>query len=192
MGAAILLATVTGVAASVSVDYDHNVDFTRFKTFAFRFSDEQRTLEKNAPLLHQDILAAITRNLEAGGLQKVDADPDLYLTYRVTAEKGATLDLNSPGLGTGPGWGPGWDWTTEGWGISNDTIMTFGKQSLIIDAVSARTKKAVWRGAGQAILPKKPKDAGKAGEIVIDWVDKMFEKFAKQHEQELKARGKKD
>ena len=189
LGAAILLAAITGVAASVNVDFDHNVDFSHFKTFAFKFADGQKTLEKKSPLLHQDILAAITRNLEAGGLEKVDEDPDLYLTYHVTEEQDTTYDTVGIGYGPGAGWGPGWGWGAGAWGSSSSTVMTYEEGTLIIDAFSAKTKKGIWRGAGHGILAEK---IDKADKQVVQWIDKMFEKWAKQHEKLLKQEGKKD
>jgi hypothetical protein len=189
LGAAILLAAITGVAASVSVDFDHNVDFSHFKTFAFKFSDDQATLEKTAPLIHDDILATITKNLEAGGHKKVDADPDVYLTYYVAKEQNATISTGGIGYGPGPGWNSGWAHTGGSWGTANTMVSTYDEGTLIIDAFSAKTKNAIWRGAAHAVLPEK---MDKAHDKVIHWIDKMFEKWAKQHENLLEAQGKKD
>jgi hypothetical protein len=187
LSAAILLATITGAAASVSIDYDHNVDFSHFKTYAFKFSDDQVTLEKTAPLIHESILKTITKNVEARGLEKAETDPDIYVTYHVTTQQDAII--SSGGYGLGAGWGPGWGYSTAAWDAATTMVSTYEEGSLIIDAFSAKTKKAIWRGAAHGVIPEK---VDKADQEVAKWINKMFEKWAKTHEAQLEAQGKQD
>ena len=181
LGAAVLLAAVTGAAAMVSVDYDHEVDFEKYKTFAIVFAKGQANLEKTSPLVHQTIMESIRKHLVLNGHTEVKSDPDVTLTYHVSAQDEEVFDTTGFGYGYGVGWGPGWGASGGAWGTSTTTVSHFTEGTLIIDAYDTKTKKAIWRGVMNEVVPRKPEKARKE---VSRALDKMFEKWAKQHEQD--------
>jgi hypothetical protein len=187
---AVLPAAVTGVFASVSVDYDHNADFRKYKTCAIAFAEGQPNLAKTSPLVHQTILENIKKHLVLRGLTKVDSDPDVTFTYHHSTQDETVLDTTGNGYGFGPGWGPGWGYAGGGWGAGTTQMMTFAEGSIIIDAYDTRSKLAIWRGVMTESIPKK---AEKARKKIDKNINKMFEKWAAQHEKELeKAENPKD
>jgi hypothetical protein len=190
LGMAVLLATVTGAVATVSIDYDHDVDFEKYKTFAIVFGEEQANLEKTSPLVHQTILGDIKKQLVLHGLQEVKTDPDVTLTYHVSTQDEMVLDTTGHGYGFGPGFGPGWGWSGSGWGYGTTQMMSFTEGTIIIDAYDTGTKLAIWRGVMTEGIPDNVKKARK--QVSRD-INKMFEKWAKQHEKDLeKAEKDKD
>jgi len=181
LGAAILLAAVTGVPASVSVDYDHETDFEKYKTFAIVFAKGQASFETTAPLVHQAILENIKKHLVLNGHTEVKSDPDLTLTYHLITQDEEAFDTSASGYGYGVGWGPGWEMAGGAWGTSTTMVSHFTEGTVIIDAYDTKTKKAIWRGVLNEVVPRKPEEARKKVDRALD---KMFEKWAKQHEKD--------
>jgi hypothetical protein len=130
---------------SVSTDYDHTVDFSRYRTFSFvgghiwinGVRDDGNTL------VNDRIHRAIVDALAAKGLREVPTDPDLQVGYLA----GARTRTEVEGVGPyAPGFGPylGWD---EWWGpmYTDWWTRTYEEGTLIIDLIDAHTKKLVWR-----------------------------------------------
>jgi hypothetical protein len=187
---AILLAAVTGVTAGVSVDYDHEADFEKYKTFAIAFAEGQTNLETSSPLVHQTILENIKKHLVLRGLTEVKTDPDLMLTYHVALQDDMVLDTTGHGYGFGPDFGPGWGWSASGWGAGTAQMMSFTEGTVIIDAYDTGTKLGIWRGVMTEVVSGNIKKTRKEASRDID---KMFEKWAKQHEKDMeKAKKAKD
>jgi hypothetical protein len=189
LGMAALMTAVTGVAAGVIIDYDHDAHFEEYKTFAFVFAEGQANLAATAPPVHQRVLLDIKKHLVLHGLTEVEVDPDVGFTYHYASQDETVLDTAGCGYGYGPGWGPGWGHTDGGWGNRSTQVMTFTKGTIIIDAYDTETKLAIWRGVMTKTLPE---SVEKARKRIDRDVNKMFEKWAKHSEDPLEAQGKKD
>src|ERR1700704_5984708 len=74
----VLAGTLSSVAQAqkTSAGYDQKVNFANYKTF--KFSDKPGARN---PFVNDMIMAAVTRELTARGLTKVDANPDLRVSY---------------------------------------------------------------------------------------------------------------
>jgi len=179
------LVAVPAVAQKVTIDYAHDFDFEKVQTFQY-----VDTPDSNASndLTNDRIRDAILRELKEGGLQQVDSNPDIFVTYHVTAEDNTVFNTTSYGYG---GWGPGWGgYGTWGYGYgvgigAMDTTTrayTYTEGTLIIDAYNPADKKLIWRATGTVTVKAKPEKQAKQ-------VDKILTKIGNQWEKILKNQG---
>src|SRR4030095_3752239 len=95
-----LLMTGTAFALKVTVDFDRQTDFSKYKTYAF--SEGTPT---PVTLTNQRIEQAIGAQFVAKGLTRVESNPDLSVVYHCAVDK--QTQLNTTSIGDW-GWGPGW------------------------------------------------------------------------------------
>lgn len=161
----LFLASATAVLAQkVTVDYDHNLNFANFKTYAWTTG----TPLKNQ-LWDQRVIDGVDQQLAAKGFQKVDANanPDLIVLYH--AAIGQQVELNTNNMG---GWG--WRW---GGGMATTTVDKIPTGQLTVDIGDAKTKKLAWMGSSSDTLSDKP---DKNQKKLAKALDKMFKKFPPQ------------
>ena len=72
------MVAVPTFAQKVTIDYAHDFDFKAVKTF--QYVDTKESNAKNQ-MMADRIKDGIIEQLTKGGLQQVDSDPDLYVTY---------------------------------------------------------------------------------------------------------------
>ena len=142
-GAALL--TMSCATTSVATDHDPNVDFTRFRTYAFLgghiwvngMADDNNTLVKDR--IRNSVVATLT----AKGMQQVTSNPDIYVAYLAGARTRTEIESTAPyTAGFGPYFGVGGWWGpmyTDWW------ARTYNEGTLVIDLVDAASKKLVWR-----------------------------------------------
>ena len=186
---ALAIVAATPVAAQkVYVDFDETVDFTQFKTFAFRESPQD--LRSSNELGHTRIQNAIRRQLIETGAQQVQRDPDLWVTYHTAEKEQLRVDSTSMGWGYGPGWyGPGWVWGgywNAGYGSHTTSVSTFSEGSLVIEIADAAKEQMVWRGIATAVVPASP---GKAEKLLDKALSKMAKKYRDQQKKNAKRAG---
>jgi hypothetical protein len=152
------LAVLGACANSVEVntDWNPNVDFTQYKTFAFL----PDTVDKGLPPFANDRLkAAIDSALKKRGLTEAASDPQLYVTYRANTHKETQYTTVSTGYGYGAGWG-GWGGYGYGGyyggmgyggvGVSTTTQQQIPMGNLIVVLVDSKLNEMVWRGNAKA------------------------------------------
>ncbi len=121
------LAAVAALAAEISIDADRTVDFSAFKTYAWKANDKA-----SDPLVDQAIVADIEEQLAAKGLKKVEGPPDLFVQYHVILQKEAKLT--------------DWDEGKFKFENRNITVQRLTVGTLLVDLVDAKTGAVVWRG----------------------------------------------
>ena len=175
----LLLVAAPALAQKITIDYDHEFDFDKVKTFAY--VETKETNSKNS-LMDGRIKDAIIKELTEGGLKEVDADGDLLVTYHVTT-KDQTV-LNTPSFGYG-GYGGGWGHWGGGMGMgsSTTTASTYTEGTLILDAYEPGEKKMVWRGTGTVTLKSQPDKQTKQ-------IDKILAKMGSKWDKILAMEGK--
>ncbi len=173
-GVVVALAMLTLSCASVSVatDYDRNVDFTHYRTFAFLgghiwangIPDDNNTLVKDR------IRNAIVGELTAKGLQQVTSNPDVYVAYLAGARRRTEIETTGPYftgfgpyVGVGGWWGPMY---TNWW------ARTYDEGTLVIDLLDSQSKKLVWRAYAQTEI-NNPVSEQKTQKVM----DKAFRNF---------------
>jgi hypothetical protein len=149
-----LLMSGTALAQKVTVDYDRDADFAKYKTYAFG---------KGTPapetLTDQRIREAIATQLAAKGLTKVESNADLFVVYHSAVNKQTQLDTTSLG---GWGWGPGWRrWGGFGGGDAITQVVQIPVGTLIVDIGDMAQKRYIWRGTATKTLSSNPEKNAK-------------------------------
>ena len=145
---ALVLLAAPAFAQKITIDYDHDYDFDKVKTFAYTTTEETNSKDQ---LMDGRIKDAIIKEVTEGGLQQVDSDPDLFITYHLTTKENTVLSTTGMGYGGYGRGGGGW-----GGGMSTTTASTYTEGTLIVDAYEPLDKKMVWRGTGTVTLKAKP------------------------------------
>jgi hypothetical protein len=147
--ATLLLLTMVGCDLKTSVDYDRNADFSSYKTYDWADPDNPEIDD----LTHRRILAAVDDQMQAVGFQKVDSNPDVYVTYFGDDDERTVIDTNNYGYG----YGGGWYWGGGlGMSSSTSTVRTYNVGTLVVDIYDAAKKELVWRGAISGTVSDNP------------------------------------
>ena len=136
---------------NVNSDYDKNVDFTKYKTFALFKSDSSQTISQ---LNQQRIAEAIRNEMIKKGLQESTSNPDV-LVNSVAVFKDRT-SVSSTNYGYGGVYRP-YYWG-GGVGYTNYDVHHYKDGSLIIDVIDASTNKLIWQGIGNKEIDGPIKD----------------------------------
>lgn len=178
---AVLLTALYGCAPRVTVDRNSEVNFSKYKTFAWMDSDVkagQNPLYYNQ-LATENVENTMSRVLADKGLKPVRSRPDLLVGYHFFVEdKTRTVAAPNnafygPYLGWGRwgygGWGPGY-W---GWGGQQFAQEEYQAGTLVVDMVDARTRRLVWRGSVQDAVG----NPARIAERLTKEAERIVEKF---------------
>ncbi|WP_250434616.1 DUF4136 domain-containing protein [Hanstruepera flava] len=154
--------------ASVRViaDYDKQVNFNEFKTFAFYKPGIDKA--EISDLDKRRILKAIESELVAKGYTKSE-NPDLLVSIIASAREKIDVYNNYYG---GAGWG--WGWNPYFYGNYN-TVSTSTEGVLYIDLIDAKKKELVWQGQGVGYLNFNNVDKKEAR--IKEFVSQILEKY---------------
>jgi len=150
--------------AKVTTDYDHNADFSKFRTF--RWIREPNT--KN-PLMKNRIVDAVNEQLNKKNLTIVQSGEDMGIAAHAATQERHTLQTFYDGM-------DGWNWRHGfgGPGIATTTVDTYEVGTLVVDLFDSKSKEVVWRGAATETLSDEPEKNAKKLE---DAVEDMFKKY---------------
>ena len=170
----ILFATTLAFAHKVRVDYDHSVNFSKYKTFMWAEKPQTEN-----PLMDDRIVNAVNAQLSAKGLEAVRTDADLSIkaTSKIQQKQivNTFYDGWGWGAGWGPGWGPGWAW---GWGWGGPgwatTYVDTYLEGTTVDLFDTASEKAIWRGVGTGSVSDNP---DKASRKTAKLIAEMFESY---------------
>jgi uncharacterized protein DUF4136 len=145
--AAVLFLTLallpTPARAKSNVDLDPNLDFTKYKTFAFIDGVEHLAMRQlNPNQLRDTIHDSVSRALTRHGLREVRRDQNPDLVVRYLAESNAQLNYAG-----GDNWG-GYDKFTGEWWSTAYTLWytsTTRNGSLLIDLIDTKRRDLAWR-----------------------------------------------
>ena len=160
--ALICLLAVGALAQTVYVDYNHGVDFTKFRTYAWGQGANPNAIQDS--IMMQNAQQTINSQLTLKGLQMVQEsqNPDLI----VVASSGMKQETSYNAWGTG-----GWRF---GGGMATVTPEISNIGTLIVDIYDAQGKKMVWRGIAQDTLSSK---GSKNEKKVTKAIEKMFKQY---------------
>jgi hypothetical protein len=156
-------------AQKIRVEYDKNLDFSKFKTFSWGKHDAV-----SRPTLALAIAGAIQAQLVKQGLQPVESNPDLYIQMYGSVDTDVAVSYSD--LYYGMGGFPPFDQNFLMWGAvpGSTTMVSVHKGQLVVDLIDASQKKLVWRGMASEKLSDKKQ---KLVEQVNTAVDKMFRQY---------------
>ncbi len=163
VGAMLLcVASTLAVGQQVSVNYDHNANFTQYHTYAWGSNNKNEIRNSIlAQVAQQDIDAA----MQGKGLQKVQEsqNPDIILT--ASGGEREQTSYNAWGMrGIGGGMG----------GISPQQNV---EATMVVSLYDAKGQSLIWRGIAQNTLNN---NGNKNQEMVQKAINKMFKQWPKQ------------
>ena len=170
---AIVIATAVSAIAcsstSVQTDFDHQVDFTEYSTFAWYVKPEKAkppTAGGNQ-IIDGRIRRAIAEDLIGKGFSQASPEKaDVFVTYYMSLS--SQLRMYSTGWGYGWGYGPYWRYGYgywPGWG-GYTSAYTYHEGTIIIDIIDGGKRQLVWRGAVSRALNKKSSSEEKIGKSI--------------------------
>jgi hypothetical protein len=164
----LLLILASCSTVSVYSDYDKNVNFASYKTYAF-FKPGIDKVEIS-DLDKRRILRAIDDQMQAKGFTKSE-NPDLLVNIFTKARE--QVNVNQFSAGWGYGWGWGWN-PYMMYGGNQTTVSTSTEGTLFIDLIDAKKKEMIWQGEGVGTLTK---NVAKKDEKVAEFVSKIMAQY---------------
>jgi hypothetical protein len=157
-------------AQKIKVEYNKNLDFSRFKTFAWGQHDAV-----SRPMLALAIIGAIEQELTKRGLRKVENNPDVFIQVYGSVDSDMSVSYFDP-LYSGMGGIPSFDSSFAMWGYmpGATTTVVVHKGQLVVDVIDASAKKLAWRGKATEKLSD---NKLKLVDQVNTAVEKMFQKY---------------
>jgi Domain of unknown function (DUF4136) len=159
---AISLLSSLALAQQVSVNYDHNANFSQYHTYAWGSNNTNQI--KNsilAQVAQQDIEAAMQQK----GLQKVQESQNPDIILAASGGEREQTSYNAWGMrGIGGGMG----------GISPQENV---EATMVVSLYDAKQQSLIWRGIAQNTLNN---NGNKNQEMVEKAVQKMFKQWPKQ------------
>tara|TARA_R100001369_G_scaffold22674_1_gene41256 strand:- start:10583 stop:11125 length:543 start_codon:yes stop_codon:yes gene_type:complete len=149
----------------VASDYDQQVDFNQYKSFAFFKPGIDKA--EISDLDKKRILRAIEEEMIAKGFTKSE-EPDVLVSIFTKTNENINIYQNRFGYGYGWGWNPWY------WGSGANTITTTSEGTLYIDLIDAEGKELVWQGMGTAALAK---EVNRKQERINEIVEQIMEKY---------------
>jgi len=87
------LAATPALAQKVTIDYAHDFDFTKIKTFQYVATEKSDV--KGNDLMAQRVEEMIKQELREGGGTEVQSNPDILVTYHYTSKENTTYNTTS-------------------------------------------------------------------------------------------------
>ena len=181
-GLLVVLLCTTVANAKLAIDFNPNLDFSRYKTFAYIGGVESLVrMQLNPELLNNRMHRAVVRELTAKGLREVqpEEDPDLVVRYWVEAESNAQV------TGTAH-WGVWGSYYYGYWTVMYTTMSTpvTHKGLLGVELIDARASDLAWRlFVSEKIIHSDPDKIWKTADNNIKKAFKSFPPTAKAIEE---------
>lgn len=171
LGVLLFLGIAIPLFARMVVDFDPNIDFSQYKTFAFVGAVENMVmLEANPEIVDLRLHRAVTRELTKKSLREVqpNQNPNLIVRYWANTSR----QVNIAVLGN---WGPYGPYITSHWAYQYNSVTASSAKegSVIIDLIDPQTKNLVWRVYLIRKITNADKDWNKADDDLV----KAFESF---------------
>ena len=156
-----------GPMISTNADYDKNVDFSAYKTYAYYKTGIDKV--EISDLDKRRILNAIDQQMLAKGFTKSD-NPDLLINLFTKSRE--QVNVNQFNAGWGYGWG--WGWNPFIMGGHQTTVTTSTEGTLYIDLIDAKKKEMIWQGEGTGVLTK---NTHKKEERINEFVSQILSQY---------------
>jgi hypothetical protein len=160
-----LVALGAAFAQQVKTDFDHQANFSQYKTYSWQ------EIKPANSLWDARIKNSVDAQLAAKGWTQVDSGGDVAIVAIKTTQTQRSLQTFYDGFGGGWGWrrfGGG------GFGESTTTEQDYKQGTLVVDMYDAKTKQLIWRGSAEDTVSSK---AEKNEKNLDKGVAKMFKKF---------------
>ncbi len=165
----LLLVLTSCSSVRVASDFDKNVDFNQYKTFAFYKAGIDKV--EISDLDKKRILRAIETQLVSKGFV-LSETPDLMINIFTKSREEVNVNQYNGGFGYGVGWGYG-PYIYGG----NTSVSRYTEGTLFIDLIDAKKKELVWQGEGEGVLTQNSGDKEKR---INEFVGKILEQYPPQ------------
>lgn len=146
-----LVLLVAGCSSlSTSYDYDPSVDFATLRTYAWQPAGPGDVLD---PLVLDRVKRAVDAELGTKGYREVGSDPSFLVSAHTSVRREQQIDY------------AGWRW-------GGAQLYDYNEGTLILDVLTASTKKLAWRGVAQDVV-----DIGATPEEKTKLVDEAVQKM---------------
>ena len=157
--------------AKMTVDFDPNLDFSKFKTFAYIGGANMLEFrELNPNYITDRVHSGVSQALTQRGLRevKVDENPDLVVRYWANSQS----SIVSPSAGT---WGQFGQYVSDYWAYTYDLMRSESAldASLVIDLIDPKRKELAWR----LYMEQKIVDDDSIWNRVLNEISKGFESY---------------
>ena len=152
----------------VASDYDDNVDFNKYKTFAFYKPEIDKA--KISDLDKKRILRAIETELFSLGFKKSN-NPDMLVGIFTKSREKVNVDVSQNDIGFGGRWNPYWGRMNG----NNVNVRNYTEGTLFIDFIDKEKKELVWQGIGTGALKNQNRE--KKEERIQLFVKEIISKF---------------
>lgn len=161
-------------AVKVTTDYDAQVDFSRFNTFAFYKPGIDKA--DISDLDKKRVLRAIEAELLAKGFVKSE-NPEMLVSFFTKSRE--RVNVNQNNINSGWGWGMGWNpWMMNG--RNNINVSQFTEGTLFVDFIDKEKKELVWQGIGTGALKIQNREKKEAR--IKEFVKEIISKFPPEKE----------
>lgn len=148
----------------VNADYNKNVDYSKYKSFAFYKNGIDKV--ELSDLDKKRVLKFIDIELNKKGLVKSET-PDLLINFFTKESEQVNVNQYNMGWGYGFGFGP----MMFG---GNMGISSYTQGNLYIDIIDAQNKELIWEGEGKGTLTK---NTEKKDEVINEFVTKILVQY---------------
>ena len=159
------------LAQTVTIDYDHTVNFAKFKTYTWD------KIHATDPSVEQRITIALNRDMGGRYMTEVSKDGDVTITaVEATKDKQEFTDFYNA-LGDMSWQRP---WGSAGFLDSQATLNDIPLDTLVIDMYDTKTHKLLWRGAvTESVAKSEDKNDQTMDKAVTQLISKYPPKYKK-------------
>src|SRR5690606_21075671 len=170
LGIGLMLTLSACSSIRVSTDYDQNVSFDQFKTFAYLKSGLDKM--EVSDLDKKRIMQAVDFEMASKGFIKGE-NPDLLINLFTDTQENVYVNQYYGGWGYYGYYRP-WGWNPWMWGGGYQTVSTQTQGILYIDILKADNKELIWQGKVSADLRLNPE---KKEERIKEMITKVLLNF---------------
>lgn len=171
----VLFIIVSCSPVKVVTDYDSQVNFSNYKSFAFYKTGIDKA--DISDLDKRRILRAIESELLSKGFTK-SQNPDFLVSIFTKSRE--RVNVNQ--VNYGYSWGWGWGWNPWMWGpnmnMNNVNVSQYTEGTLFIDFIDKEKKELIWQGVGSGAL--KMDNREKKEERIKEFVKEIILRFPPQ------------
>jgi Domain of unknown function (DUF4136) len=135
---AIAMAATPLLAQTVTIDYDHTVNFLKFKTYTWG------KLHATDPSVENRITIAVKRDMEGRYMSEVSSKGDVIITAVDATQDKQEFITFYDSIGSDYAWAR--PWGSAGFLDSQATLNDIPVNTLIVDMYDGKTHKLLWRG----------------------------------------------
>jgi len=170
----VFLVTLAACSSTVKVtsDYDKNVNFQQYKTFAIQPMDSISSISQ---LNQNRIVAAVKSQLTKKGLTEDMSNPDLLVNVAAILKDKRSVSSTTDYYGYGGAYRPwGWGGGMGSTGYTTYNVTDYKEGSLIVDIADSKNKSLVWEGIGNKDIEKPAKDPDAAINAAVEKIMASF------------------